>query len=299
MYLYNYFDNLVKELQDWKLRNPSDADYDELVSTIYAYRLECGYCKYGSPGWFKYAARCFYCADFLIQFISDSILHKCLENELSATFEILLDSEAISIVENDLFDKYCTKEYKGISVKNRYIRAINMACHTASLHHPLKSDVEYMAYCGCKFAHDKIFEFIEKYDDYSHLKEWIPALATSHLAGIWYDFPDRYINNQSRHRYMIASIERYLDDSLELHLKLWELWHNHNRNEILDIVSPQTLIDVLEVMEDEQFEKIMNDLVLIPSNKKVFTVLEHFSNDDEDYIVRLSKSLLQDYQYNN
>lgn len=298
--LYNYFDNLVKELQDWRLRNPSDADYDELIYTIYKYNWECSYCKFNSPSWFKYAARCFYCADFLIQFISNNILQTYLEDKLSETFEMLLDSDAISLVENDLFNKYCKKAHKGISVKNHYIRAINRACRSASFHHPLKYDEEYLAYCGCKFAYAKILEFLEKYEDYSHLKEWIPALATSRLADIWYNFPARYFNDQSRYRRIIASsIERYLDDSLKLHLKLWELWYNYNRDEILDIVSPQTLIDILEVMEDEQFEKILNDLVYIPSNEKVIAILEHFSNDDEDWIVNLSKRLLQNYQWNN
>lgn len=294
-YLYHYFDNMVKLLKEWQLSNPNDEDNDELISTIFKYKSECDYCKYNSPGWFKYAARCFYCADYLVQFIGNKSLHDCLENELSSTFDMLIDSESISFVEDSLFDKYCLKEHNGTSVRDNYIRAINKAVYTAHLHHPLKSDVEHMAYCGCKFVYKRVLEYIKKFDDYSYLKEWIPALSTPRLADIWYRFPDRYIHDQSRHRYMIESIERYLDDSLELHLKLWELWYNQNREEILDVVDSSTFIEVLEVSDDEPFKKVLNELVHFPANEKVITILEHFTHDDEVWIVNLSKKLLNDY----
>lgn len=83
-YLYHYFDNMVKLLKEWQLSNPNDEDNDELINTIFKYKSECDYCKYNSPGWFKYAARCFYCADYLVQFIGNKSLHDCLENELSS-----------------------------------------------------------------------------------------------------------------------------------------------------------------------------------------------------------------------
>lgn len=294
-YLYHYFDDIVTQLKEWQLSNPDDEDNDELISTILKYKSECNYCKYNSPGWFKYAARCFYCTDALVQFIDDKSLHNYLEDELSSTFNMLIDSNSISFVEDSLFEKYCLREHDGARVKDYYIRAIKQAVYTAHLHHPLKADVEHMAYYGSKFAYQRILEYIKKYEDYSYLKDWIPALSTPHLADIWYSFPDRYIHNQSRHHYMIESIERYLDDSLELHLKLWELWYNHNREEILDVVDSHTLIEVLEVSDDEFFKKVLNELVQFPANEKVITILEHFTNDDEDWIVNLSKKLLMGY----
>lgn len=294
-YLYHHYDEVVTRLKEWQLSNPNDEDDDELVATILKYTSECDYCKYNSPGWFKYAARCFYCADYLVQFIGNKVLHDYLEDELSSTFDMLLDSESISFIEDSLFKKYCCKEHKGTCVKDNYIRAIKKAVYTAHLHHPLKSDVEHMAYCGCKFAYKRIIEYIEKFNDYSYLKEWIPALSTPHLAEIWYRFPERYIHDQSRHRRMIESIERYLEDSLESHLKLWELWYRHNREEILDVVDSHTLIEVLEVADDEPFKKVLNELVQVPTNEKVITILEHFTHDDEVWIVNLSKELLTSY----
>lgn len=295
-YLYHHFDDVVKQLKEWQLSSPNDEDNDELVATILKYKGECNYCKYyHSPGWFKYAARCFYCADYLVQFIGNKQRHDYLEDELSPVFDMLLDSMSISFMDDYLFDKYCCKEYKGASVRDNYIRAIKVAVCTAHQHHPLKPEVEHMAYCGCKFVYKRVLEYIKKFDDYSYLKEWIPALSTPRLADIWYRFPDRYIHDQSRHRYMIESIERYLDDSLELHLKLWELWYNQNREEILNVVDSSTFIEVLEVSDDEPFKKVLNELVHFPANEKVITILEHFTHDDEVWIVNLSKKLLNDY----
>ncbi len=294
-YLYHYFDNMVKLLKEWQLSNPNDEDNDELINTIFKYKSECDYCKYNSPGWFKYAARCFYCADYLVQFIGNKSLHDCLENELSSTFDMLIDSESISFVEDSLFDKYCLKEHNGTSVRDNYIRAINKAIYTAHLHHPLKSDVEHMAYCGCKFAYKRVLKYIEKYEDFSYLKKWIPGLSTPHLADIWYRFPEHYIHDQSRHSHMIASIERYLNDSLELHLKLWELWYDHDREEILEVVDSDTLIEVLEVLDDVPFNRLLNGLAQFPANEKVITILEHFTHDDEVWVVNLSRELLKSH----
>lgn len=294
-YLYHYFDDMVKQLKEWQLLNPNDEDNDELISTILQYNSECNYCKYNSPGWLKYAARCFYCADALVQFIGNKSLRNCLEYELSSTFDMLIDSESISLVEDSLFNKYCLNGHNGASVKDYYIRAIKKAVYTARQHHPIKADDEYLAYCGCEFAYKRIIEYIEKYKDYSYLKDWIPALSTPCLVEIWYRFPDRYISNQSRHHRMIESIERCLDDSLELHLKLWKLWYNHNREEILDVVDLHTLIEVLEVSDDDFFEKVLHELVQFPANEKVVTILEHFTNDDEAWIVNLTKTLLKEY----
>lgn len=294
-YLYSYFDDIVKQLKEWSVSNPNDADNNALVVTIKKYKSECVYCKYNSPGWFKYASRCFYCADYLVQFISDKILRYSLEEELSSTFDMLVDSESISFFDDAVFNKYCLKNHNGLSEKDYLIRAIKKAIYTASQHHPLKADVEHMAYSGSKFAYAKILQFIDKYRDYSYLKEWIPALSTPYLADVWFRFPDRYIYDPYRHRHMVETIERYLDDSLELHLKLWELWYNHNREEILDIVDSHTLIEVLEVCDDEPFKKLLKEIVQFPANDKVIAILEHFTNDDEAWIVNLSKKLLMGY----
>lgn len=94
---------------------------------------------------------------------------------------------------------------------------------------------------------------------------------------------------------MIASIERYLNDSLELHLKLWELWYDHDREEILEVVDSDTLIEVLEVLDDVPFNRLLNGLAQFPANEKVITILEHFTHDDEVWVVNLSRELLKSH----
>lgn len=71
--------------------------------------------------------------------------------------------------------------------------------------------------------------------------------------------------------------------------------YNQNREEILDVVDSSTFIEVLEVSDDEPFKKVLNELVHFPANEKVITILEHFTHDDEVWIVNLSKKLLNDY----
>lgn len=164
------------------------------------------------------------------------------------------------------------------------------------MHHPVEEDVEYMASRGCRFSYEMIIDYIRRFNDNSCLKGWIPRMNTPMLANIWYKFPDNIIRNQSGHRHMIERIEGYLDNSLELHLKLWDIWFKVNPKEILDYNTAETLIDVLEVSEDESFIGVLNKIVEYPNDQKVRQILLHFKDDDEDWIVRLSNSLIKKYE---
>lgn len=104
-YLYHHFDNLCSLLENWKNTTPNNSDIQELVKTIDAYSSECYYCNEKSLGWLQYAARSFYCADYLLRYIPDEAKNN-LQYSLNVDFERLMDSEAISFVEKELFDKY-------------------------------------------------------------------------------------------------------------------------------------------------------------------------------------------------
>lgn len=292
-YLYQYFDGLVKELEIWVRQHPNETP-EELIETIESYAAECNFCNYSSPGWLMYAARSFYCADTLIKFVSDDSGRRNLTHLMSLYFEDLMDSEAISLIDCKILKKYISSNFHNHGIAENYRRCISKAVYTASMHHPVESSVEYLAYRGCKFAHDMIFEYINVYEDYSYLKEWIPSLGTRHLADIWYNFPDRLQRSYKR-SHIIEHIEKYLDDSLELHLELWNLWFQYDKEEVLAVCDADLLIDILEVTDDKEFRDILLLLVKIPNSDKVKRILEHFTEDDEDWIVRLSEQLLSKY----
>ena len=50
-------------------------------------------------------------------------------------------------------------------------------------------------------------------------------------------------------------------------------------------------IEIL-VVDDEEFEKVLRHAVTLPANDKIKGVLEHFAEDDEAHIVKLSHELL-------
>lgn len=294
-YLYHHFDNVCSLLEDWKNTIPNDNDIQELAETIEAYANECYYCNYKSLGWFQYAARSFYCANYLVRYFPDEYISN-LQYSLNVVFERLMDSEAISFVEKELFDKYFYAVDSDSVLRDRYYRVIQHSTYTASMHHPVEEEVEYMAYHGCRFSHDMIMGYISKFDDTSHLKEWIPRLNTPMLANIWYRFPDDVIKNPYGHRQMIERVESYLDKSLELHLRLWNFWFEVNPKEVLDYNDAECLIEILDVSEDDSFIEVMNKLIEFPYNDKVLKILMHFKNDDEDWIARLSNALLYKYE---
>lgn len=208
-----------------------------------------------------------------------------------------MDSGAIIFVKDQLLQKYLLHEARSYNIQCNYQRIIKRAVKSAASHHPVESDVEYVAYRSSKLASQWITEYINRFGDYSLLKNWIPDMRTLWLADIWYSFPDRYIRDRSgRCKNRIERIEKYLDDSLEIHLHLWNLWFEHEKLEILETVSAKDLIGILEVTENDDFCRIVNELVKVSKNDKVREILEHFSDDEEYWIASLSKRLLQAYE---
>ena len=56
------------------------------------------------------------------------------------------------------------------------------------------------------------------------------------------------------------------------------------------------MIEILEVVEDDEFRKILVQIVAMPWNEKVESVLKHFVNDNEQWVVNLSRQLLATYE---
>lgn len=64
---------------------------------------------------------------------------------------------------------------------------------------------------------------------------------------------------------------------------------------MIETLSQDAIIEILEVIEDEEFEKILRHAVTLPINDKIKSILEHFIEDDETHIVCLARELLQNY----
>jgi hypothetical protein len=136
--------------------------------------------------------------------------------------------------------------------------------------------------------------YIKKYEDDTVLKEWIPGLNTVRLADFWYKYPDSANYNHTR-LHERQFIEECSDEMLEIHLRLIIEWYWRNPQELISIYSQEELIEILEVTDDNEFEKILRHATTLPVNDKIKNVLEHFIEDDESHIVSLAYELLKNY----
>lgn len=82
---------------------------------------------------------------------------------------------------------------------------------------------------------------------------------------------------------------------MDVHLELFNLWYEYNAQEVIDVMPTDDLIEVMEVLDDDVFENILKHISKLPKNEKIKTVLEHFMEDDEDWVVNLSKMLFNTY----
>ena len=114
------------------------------------------------------------------------------------------------------------------------------------------------------------------------------------MADFWYEYPDsaNYVHTSTYERQLI---EDCLDKMLDIHLKLIAEWYWLNPQELINTYSQKELIEILEVIDDNEYEKILRHAVTLPVNDKIKSVLEHFIEDDETHIVRLARELLQNY----
>lgn len=288
-YLYEYFDELVKMLQDSGTLSVSERA--SLRGLIQDYAADSIYNNYASANWMRYSARCFYCADFLVRFLGDRSYQEGMESLLNTYFKELVDHGVAPIISQETLDKYIDKnsdnprELYGI-----LIGKANDEC--GKCRYWQGNDIS-LARAYTKSVARLIKRYIKVYEDGTMLKEWIPLLNTVRLADLWYKYPDSANYNHTRPRER-ELIEDCLDEMLDIHLELISEWFWKNPQELINTYSQEELIEILEVTEDDEFEKILRHAVTLPVNDKIKSVLEHFTNDDEPHVVRLARELLQD-----
>ena len=280
--MYSYFEDLIKELEENK-NNLTKENIEALNNLILDFAEDTRY-NYGSANWVRYSARCFYCADSLAAFLPEEDKAN-VENMLNTYFQHLIQSGVSPVMVQNVFDKYFYNNITEENYENRYNVTITKTIEASHKGRTWSESEMSLSYSHTKVASRLIKEYIDKYDDYSFLKKWIPQLNTKHLAEIWYnhDIEDNYF------------VDEILDKMLDLHLELLNIWFWHNPEEMINVFSSETLIEILEVYDDEEFKKTLEHMVTLPVNEKVKRILQHFIEDDEQWIVRLSSNLLDYY----
>ena len=288
-YLYKYFDELVELLNRAEL---STSEISSIRGLVQDYAVDSIYNNYASANWMRYSARCFYCADFLVHFCSDKENQEGMESLLNFYFKELVNHGVAPILPQETLDKYIDKNLEEpLKLYDTLIKKAVGECgkcrywqgNDISLARTYTKSVDYL-----------IRNYIQRYEDVTVLKQWIPFLNTVQLADFWYNYPDSANYEHSR-PYERQLIEECSDEMLEIHLKLISEWYWLNPQELISTYSQEELIEILEVTDDDEFEKILRHAVTLPINDKIKSILEHFIEDDETHIVCLARELLQNY----
>ena len=289
-YLYKYYDELVEMLQD--AETLSSSELASLRELIQDYAADSIYNNYASANWMRYSARCFYCADFLVRFLGDKPHQEGMESLLNLYFKDLVDHGVAPIISQETLDKYIDRNSENPrELYDTLIKKANDEC--GKCRYWQGNDIS-LARAYTKSVDRLIRLYIKRYGDETVLKEWIPDLNTVRLADFWYKYPDSANHNHTR-PYERQFIEDCSDEMLEIHLRLISEWYWRNPQELINTYSQKELIEILEVTDDDEFEKILRHAVTLPVNDKIKNVLEHFTKDDESHVVSLAYELLQNY----
>ncbi len=292
-YLYNYFDELVRELdligKDGISHNMSMA----LQSLIEDYAADSLYNTHSSANWGRYSARCFYCADYLTRYLEGTLLQEA-DVSLNVYFARLIEAGVAPILPNEIIDKYIEVEIKSKKTQDVYDTLIKKAIGGSQMYRTWDANEVNLALVYLRSASRLITQYISLYSDYTLLKEWVPLLNTKRLVNIWYEYPDS-ANYRHSGRYTREAVSKYLDEMLSLHLSIIKLWYSINPQEMIDRLELEDLIEILEVCDDEDFEKTLRHVVSLPYTNKIESVLEHFTHD-EAWVVNLSSNLLENYK---
>lgn len=294
-YLYSYFDELVKSLEAKGTDGLSDTENVELQELIESYARESVYNNFASAEWMMYSTRSFYCADYLVRYLSPQNVRRNMEHFLSLYFLDLVKSGVASIIQRDSLDKYMSKMIETSEAKDLYDTLVRKAVDECSKSRYWCENEVSLACSYTESIERLIKEYIEKYSDDSILKKWIPIIDTTRLVRYWYDYPNSN-NYKYSGQYERECVMSSLDKMLDIHLRLFDGWFSRNPMEVVETLSQNDMIEILEVVEDDEFRKILAQIVAMPWNKKVESVLKHFVNDNEQWVVNLSRQLLATYE---
>lgn len=275
-YLYEWFEELVVFLDSNEHSVLSQEERACLRELVMTYARESMHNNYGSDNWVRYSARCFYCADYLGKYLGewDVVANTSYLNRF---FIQLVNSGVAAIIPEETLNKYIQFNVSTHDVKMVYGTLLTKAI-SESLRGRTWSASEMELCCRYTISIDRLIrKYVKEYSDYSLLREWLPHLNISHLANIWEAYPDSGYGR----RYTYDYVEDYLNNMLDIHLGLFSMWYWHEPQEMIETLSVGTLITILDIAHDDEFEKMLRHVATLPKNDKIIAVLEHFTQDDE------------------
>lgn len=293
-YLYSYFDDLVHELDLFEKNKIPTEVLMELLSLIRDYAADSIYDTHSSANWVRYSARCFYCADYLMKYLTDPLQQTAITS-LEEYFHRLTEAGVAPVLPNDVVVKYIEIGKKSNAPIELYDYLIKKAIDGGKRFRLWNASEVGLALQYLRSVDWLIHQYISIFSDCTMLKVWVPLMNTTKLADVWYEYPD---SHEYRHfdRYARAAVSRYLDEMLDIHLSIIELWYWNNPQEMIDELPLDDLIEALEVYDDDEFEKTLRHMVTLPYHEKIEKILDHFTDDDEHWIVNLSINLLNNYK---
>lgn len=292
-YLYRYFDELIAFLDSIPREKLTEEELDGLADLISDFAYESTYNNFASANWMRYSARSFYCADYLIRYLPDK-QQDAQMRYLNLYFLDLMESGVAPIIQQEVFDKYFQANLAQDNKTELYGKMISKAMSECLRCRLRRAEEVTLAHRYTEAADRILRDYITRYNDLSPLRDWIPMFRTQYFADFWYEYPDS-LNYTYSSAYERQVVQESMDEMLDIHLRLHYLWYSHNANEMIDSLSSDYLIDILEVYHDNEFGKTLRHMASLTFNEKVKQILEHFADDDEYAVSRLSRQLLENY----
>lgn len=292
-YLYDHYDELVRLLNATGKENLTRKEIGSLRGLVNRYAYESTYDNSSSVNWIWYSVRAFYCADSLVCYLPD-INHEHFYGLLNGCFLELVDSGRAPIIKQEIFDRYLDMNLTEDNSRELYSKLVRKAAGEISMSRLWRPDENELAYDYTKACDHIIRDYLKRYGDYSLLKEWLPRLGIVRVADFWYGYYEstdaEYASESTR-----SSVDERLYKMMNLMLHLHSVWYWHNPTEMIETLSSDYLIALMEVHDDREFETTLTSMVALPFNQKVKDVLEHFANDDDQVVSEMATELLESY----
>ena len=293
-YLYDHYDELVRLLNATGKENLTREEIGSLRGLVSRYAYESTYDNSSSVNWIWYSVRAFYCADSLVGYLPE-INHEHFYGLLNGCFLELVESGRAPIISQEVFDRYLEMNLTEENRRELYTKLVRKGAGEIGMSRLWRPDENELADAYAKACNHIIRDYIKRYDDYSLLKDWLPKLGVTRVADFWRRYPEstdyEYASESERET---VDVRLYKMKNLMLHLH--RLWYWRNPEEMIDTLSSDYLITLLEVHDDREFEMTLFSMAGIPFKQKVKDVLEHYANCDDRVVSEMAAALLESYK---
>ena len=293
-YLYKYYDELVRLLNATGKENLTREEIGSLRGLVNTYAYESTYNNSSSVSWIWYSVRAFHCADSLVGYLPE-INHEHFYGLLNGCFLELVESGRAPIIRQEVFNRYLEMNLTEENPKELFSKLVRKAAAEIGMSRLWRPDENELADAYVKACNHIIRDYLKRYDDYSLLKEWLPKLGVVRVADFWYRYPES-TDYEYAFEFTREAVEERLYRMMNMLLHLHSIWYWHDPNEMIETLSSDYLIALLDVHDDREFEMTLFNMVGLPFNQKVKDVLEHFAHDDDRTVSEMAAALLESYK---